>query len=599
MGTSSNISDNAYASILIKINGSPIPDLVSVLSVHIDKKVNRISSAKIVILDGDVTSGNFDISSSSTFISGSEIIIEAGYGTGNHMIFKGIITSQSVRVDSVTGSVLEIGCRDIAVKMTVGRKSATYTNEKDSEIMTSILSAYPGLSSTVTPTITSPTQRVQYYVTDWDYILSLAENNGLVVTNINGLVTVTPPDHNTASVLYVAHGVNLLEFDAKLNSLTQLGHVSASGWDYKNQSVTAAEATSDGMQAGNLSSKQLSELIGLPPFELQTPAPLEDIDLDNWCKAQITKSECSKITGTAKFQGTHLAEPGNYMTFAGLGTRFNGDYLISGVVHSLLDGNWTTEVSLGLSAQWLAGMSDVSAPPASGLTPAATGLFNGTVVKVSEDPDSQYRILVSIPQFGKYGDGIWARISNFYATQGAGAFFSPEIGDEVIVGFVNEDPRFPIILGSLYSSKNVKPFGSSESDADNSVKGIVSRSGIIIAFDDENKIWTVATPNQNTIIISDLDKKITIQDENQNEIVMSANGIDLSSQKNINISAMQNVTLTGGQGVNITSEAGNVITTAVNIEDNANMDYNMEAGRNVDVQSQLQLTLKGATVKIN
>lgn len=599
MGTSSTISDNAIASFIIKINGNTIPDSVGVLSVQVEKKVNRISSAKIVILDGDATSGNFDISSSSTFIPGAEIIIEAGYETTNYIIFQGIITSQSVRVDGVTGSALEVECMDIAVRMTVGRKSSTYTNEKDSEIISSIISAYPGLSSTVTPTINSRTERVQYYVTDWDYILSLAENNGLVVTNINGHVTVTPPDNNKDSILTVTYGDNLIEFDAKLNSINQLGRVNASGWDYKNQTVITTESSSDGMQAGNLSSRQLSELIGLPPFELQTPAPLEDIDLDNWCKAQITKSECSKITGTAKFQGTHLAEPGNYMTFAGLGTRFNGDYLISGVVHSILDGNWTTEVFLGLSPQWLTEKSNVSAPPASGLTPAARGLFNGIVVKVSEDPDSQYRILISIPQFGEFGDGIWARISNFYATQEAGAFFLPEIGDEVIVGFVNEDPRFPIILGSLYSSKNVKPFGSSGSDEDNSLKGIVSRSGIMIAFDDENKIWTVATPNQNTIIISDLDRKITIQDENQNKIVMSANGIDLSSQKNINISAMQNVTLTGRQGVNITSEEGNVITTAINIEDKANMDYNMEAGRNADVKSQLQLTLKGATVNIN
>jgi len=599
MGTSTNISDNATVSFLIKINGNPISDLVGVQSVQVDKKVNRISSAKIVILDGDATSGNFDISSASTFIPGAEIIIEAGYGTGNCIIFQGIITSQSVRVDSVTGSVLEIGCKDIAVRMTVGRKSSIYTNEKDSEIISSIISAYPGLSSTVTSTMTSRTEQVQYYVTDWDYILSLAENNGMIATIINGNISVTHPDYNTASVLTVTYGDNLIEFDAKLNSITQLGRVNASAWDYKSQTVRTAESSSDGMQTGNLSTKQLSELIGLSPFELQTSAALDDSDLDNCCKAQITKSECSKITGTAKFQGTHLAEPGKYMTFAGLGTRFNGDYLIAGVVHNLLEGNWITEVSLGLSAQWSAGTSDVLAPSASGLTPAARGLFNGTVVKVSEDPDSQYRILVHIPMFGKDGDGIWARLSNFYATRGAGAFFLPEIGDEVILGFVNEDPRFPVILGSLYSSKNIKPFGSSGPSANNSIKGIVSKSGIVIEFDDENKIWTVATPNQNTIIISDLDKKITIQDENQNKIVMSVDGIDLSSQKNINISAMQNITLTGRQGVTISSEAGDVTTTAVNIKENASMDYSLQAGTNVDVNSQMQLTLKGAMVKIN
>ncbi|WP_281323937.1 type VI secretion system tip protein VgrG [Flavobacterium sp. IMCC34518] len=480
------------------------------LSVHVEKKVNRIPIAKIVILDGEPNTGTFDASSSATFLPGATISIEAGYDSKNELIFNGIITSQSIRIDNIVGSALEVECRDPAVKMIVGRKSTTYNNKKDSEIISNIIENYPELSADVTATNTIWPEQVQYYVTDWDYILALAEANGLIVTTINGKVAVNTPDSNTSSVLKVTYGDGLMEFNAKLNSITQLENVTSNSWDFKNQAILNGQATPNEAGAGNLSTKKLSEVIGLSAYQLQTSAPLETKDLNNWSKAQIVKNEYSKIMGEAKFQGTSLIDPGKCMTFDGLGDRFNGDYLISGVIHELSEGNWLSTVNLGLSPNWFTEEPDVMAPPASGLLPGARGLLNGIVKQLFGDPDSQYRILVDVPVFDANGAGIWARLSNFYSTSGAGAFFLPEVGDEVILGFLNEDPRFPVILGSLYSNSKIKPFTGLEPNEKNSIKAIVSKSGISIEFDDENKIWTVATPSKNTIIISDKDKQITI-----------------------------------------------------------------------------------------
>ncbi|MNS75349.1 phage late control protein GPD [compost metagenome] len=507
--------------------------------------------------------------------------------------------SQTIRVDNLVGSALEVECRDNAIKMIVGRKSLTYSKQKDSDIISSLIGNYSGLSADVTATSTTWPEQVQYYVTDWDYLLALAEANGLIVTTLNGKISVFPPDQNTSSVLKVTYGDNLLEFNAKLNAVTQLGNVAANSWDFKTQAVVTGNAAPNVSGSGNLTTKKLSEVIGLSTYQLQTSAPLENADLTNWSKAQIIKSEYSKIMGEAKFQGTSLIDPGKYITFAGLGDRFNGDYLIGGVVHDLSQGNWVSEVSLGLSPFWFTEEPDVMAPPASGLVPGAKGLFNATVKQMYEDPDSQYRVLVDVPLLDPKGEGIWARLTNFYSTSGAGAFFMPEIGDEVILGFINEDPRYPIILGSVYSSTSIKPFAGLNPNQKNSIKAIVSKSGISVQFDDENKIWTVATPNKNTIIISDKDKKITIQDENNNSVVMSDSGIDLTSQKNINISANQNVTIKGNQGVNIQSSGGDVALKGLNIKENADMQYTAQGGQMAQVSGGMQLTLKGAMVMIN
>ena len=599
MSASTEIKSGGIATFAVKVNGSAIADELSVLSIHIEKKVNRIASAKIIILDGEPNTGKFDASSSTTFVPGATISIEAGYDNNNAVIFSGLIMSQTIRIDNLVGSALEIECRDNAIKMIVGRKSLTFSKQKDSDIISSIIGSYSGLSSDVTATTTVWPEQVQFYATDWDYILALAEANGLIVTTLNGKVSVFPPDKSTSSVLTVTYGDNLLEFNAKLNAVTQLGNVAANSWDFKTQAVVNGNAAPNVSGAGNLTTKKLSEAIGLSTYQLQTSAPLESADLTNWSKAQIIKSEYAKIMGEAKFQGTNLIDPGKYMTFAGIGDRFNGDYLIGGVVHDLSQGNWVSEVTLGLSPFWFTEEPDVMAPPASGLVPGAKGLFNATVKKMDEDPDSQYRVLVDVPLLDPKGEGIWARLTNFYSTSGAGAFFMPEVGDEVILGFINEDPRYPIILGSVYSSTSIKPFTGLDPNQKNSVKAIVSKSGISVQFDDENKVWTVATPNKNTIIISDKDKKITIQDENNNSIVMSNSGIDLSSQKNINISANQNVTIKGNQGVNIQSSGGDVSIKGLNIKENADMQYSAQGGQMAQVSGGMQLTLKGAMVMIN
>ncbi|MCM0668901.1 type VI secretion system tip protein VgrG [Flavobacterium tyrosinilyticum] len=599
MSASTEIKSGGIATFAVKVNGSAIADELSLLSIHIEKKVNRIASAKIIILDGEPNTGKFDASSSSTFVPGATISIEAGYDNNNAVIFSGLIMSQTIRIDNLVGSALEIECRDNAIKMIVGRKSLTFSKQKDSDIISSIIGNYSGLSSDVTATTTVWPEQVQFYATDWDYILALAEANGLIVTTLNGKVSVFPPDKSTTSVLTVTYGDNLLEFNAKLNAVTQLGNVAANSWDFKTQAVVNGNAAPNVSGAGNLTTKKLSEAIGLSTYQLQTSAPLESADLTNWSKAQIIKSEYAKIMGEAKFQGTNLIDPGKYMTFAGIGDRFNGDYLIGGVVHDLSQGNWVSEVTLGLSPFWFTEEPDVMAPPASGLVPGAKGLFNATVKKMDEDPDSQYRVLVDVPLLDPKGEGIWARLTNFYSTSGAGAFFMPEVGDEVILGFINEDPRYPVILGSVYSSTSIKPFTGLDPNQKNSVKAIVSKSGISVQFDDDNKVWTVSTPNKNTIIISDKDKKITIQDENNNSIVMSSSGIDLSSQKNINISANQNVTIKGNQGVNIQSSGGDVSIKGLNIKENADMQYSAQGGQMAQVSGGMQLTLKGAMVMIN
>ncbi|MFY0629715.1 MAG: type VI secretion system tip protein VgrG [Flavobacteriaceae bacterium] len=599
MSGTNDIKSGGLVTFSIKVKGSAIPDVIQIRAIEVEKGVNKISTAKISIIDGDASLESFNVSSSNIFVPGNELTIEAGYDSEEKLIFKGIITKQNIKVDVAVGPILQIECRDKAIKMIVGRKTKTYAKKKDSDIINSIIGNYSGLTANVTASATQWQEQVQYYTTDWDFILSRAEVNGFVVTTLNGEVNVFPPDKNRKSVLGIEYGNNLLTFNADLNSINQLETVKGSSWDYHNQKVVNSNAKSSYAGAGNLSTKKLSEVVGLKEYELQTTAPLEKSDLTNWSKAEIIKSEYAKIQGEVKIQGSDLVNPGNYITLDGLGDRFNGDHFVSNVQHTIADGNWITETSIGLSSTWFTQELDVMAPPASGLLPGAQGLFNGVVKKMYEDPDSQYRILVDVPMFDVNGEGIWARLSNFYSTSGAGVFFLPEVGDEVVVGFLNQDPRFPIILGSLYSSTKNKPYNGLHPNENNSRKAIASKSGIFIEFDDDNKVFTIETPNKNTAIFDDNNKRVTIQDENDNRIVMSSSGITIKSAKSISIEADQKLTLKGKQGVNIEASEGDVSLKGVNVKASADMEFSAQGDLRAQLQGGAETTIKGAMVMIN
>lgn len=598
MSTPRPIAGGGLVTFSIEVNGSSIPDILMVHSIHVDKCINRIATANIVILDGSASSEKFTASSSDTFVPGNTISIEAGYEEQNAIIFKGLITGQSLRVDQEIGSALEVICKDTAIRLTVGRKSASFNQCTDSDVMNKLIGNCSGLSADVTSTsITLPVLQ-QHYSTDWDFILTRAEVNGLLVRTVNGKVSVFSPTENTTPVITVRYGDNILSFNAELNSVSQLADVKASAWDHKTQKLISGQAANSLAGPGNISSKKLSDVIGLSEFELQTTAAVDSENLSAWAKGQMLRSELAKIIGEVRIQGSSLLEPGDYISVEGMGDRFNGDHFVSAVRHDISEGNWFLNAGIGLSAGWYVQEPDVTAPPASGLLPGVRGLHNATVKKIHDDPDNEFRILVDLPLFDSGGEGLWARLSNFYSTRGAGAFFLPEVGDEVIVGFLNDDPRFPIILGSLYSNK-IHPHSLLDLDENNRLKALVSKSGLRLVFDDEDKIVTLTTPGNNTLELNDEHEQIEIRDENENSIVMSSDGITIKSPKSINFEAGENVTIKGTIGVEVMAPGGDVTTSAMNITENADQQFSAQGDVTASVEGGAELTLKGAMVMIN
>jgi Rhs element Vgr protein len=577
-------------------NGSPIDSTYNVTSINIQKEVNKIATCEIVVLDGSASQEDFPISDSDTFVPGTSIEVKMGYESHNETVFKGIVLRQGLRVMSGQGPILEVVCKDEAVKMTVGRKNAYYKDTTDSDAISKVIGNYGGLTADVSSTSGQLPEIVQYYATDWDFILSRAEFNGMIVTTESGKVSVKDPDSETTEVLEVVYGQDILDFDASVDALNQYKSVKANAWDMKNQQIISGQSSLSDYSQGNISNSKLAEVIGLSDFELQSTAPLDSGSLNTWAKAQTTKSKYAKIRGSVSFQGNAKALPGTLISIGGMGGRFNGKAFISGVEHKLSAGNWITEVQMGISPDWFASQVRMQAPLASGQLPGIQGLQNGTVKQINEDPDGEFRVLVDVPIIAPGGDGVWARYANFYATNEAGSFFYPEVGDEVVLGFLNDDPRYPIVLGSLYNSNSKNaPYTPDET---NSTKAIVTKNKLKLIFDDENKVVTIITPGENQMVWSDQDQSITIKDQNENSIEMSSSGITIKSASSMTLQAAESITMKAGESVTVQG-GESVSIQGASISAQADMEASIEGGTSTSISGGTEVSISGAMVMIN
>jgi uncharacterized protein involved in type VI secretion and phage assembly len=176
------------------------------------------------------------------------------------------------------------------------------------------------------------------------------------------------------------------------------------------------------------------------------------------------------------------------------------------------------------------------------LLAAVGGLQIGVVTALENDPEGEDRIKIRIPLINTREDGIWARLATLDAGKQRGTYFRPEIDDEVVVGFLNDDPRYPVVLGMCHSSAKPAPEPAKD---DNQHKGYVSREKLRLSFDDEKKIIGLETPAGNKLTLSEDAKGITLEDQNGNKITLDDSGIKIESFKDLSVKASKDLTLAG------------------------------------------------------
>jgi phage protein D len=581
----------------IKVGGKPLPKDIVVMKILVKSEVNKIAKAYLSIAGGKSYENLFPESEIASFAPGKAVDISLGYAQKNVKVFSGIITKHSIDIglDYLSFSsrnLLLLEASDKAIKMTVGKKSELYEKKKDSEIMTTLLTS-ASLTKKVSATTLKHDVISRHNCSDWEFLLNRAKANGMVVFNSLGAVTVEVPKIMGAEKVTVTYGKDIKTFRGDIDAASQLQQAEGINYDIFNEKVvkqTGKDPKFD--KPGTITGPVLGKVAAATKVSVNIPVPVLSQELKALADATLMASRLRRMVGEMSFRGTTDVKLGVLVKLAGFGKLFNGLVYITEVEHRVENGQFITKVSFGLKPSLFQSTNQSEL----NLLPPIAGLHVGIVKKLDADPGKKNRIQVMIPSLKSTGNGIWAMLGHFHAGKNSGSFFVPELNSEVIVGFINDDPRFPVVLGSLYSKKNTT---KEKFTKDNFIKSIVTKAGTRLEFDDKDKTFKVITPKKNTIFISDKAKGVKIEDQNKNVITTSDKGVTITSKKDIKLTASGKLELKGTKGVVVSSSAGDAKIDGKNVNLKAKVKAELSGNGGANIKSSAQVNIKGAMVNVN
>ncbi len=252
------------------------------------------------------------------------------------------------------------------------------------------------------------------------------------------------------------------------------------------------------------------------------------------------------------------------------------------------------------------------------------GVVIGIVVD-NKDPDGHYRVKVKFPWVlesdAKYTDAkddedfrtTWCRIATFMAGKDRGAFWLPEVDDEVLIAFEHGDVRRPFMIGALWNGVDTPIHANQEQNGKNWFRSIRSRSGHMLQFVDKKDDKTERIVLQTLVKAKDEEKdpkqrdghwialdqsgsvdQIEIYDHTQEHYIL----IDTKNKK-ITIECKTGDMLIKAEKT-ITMECKDLVVKASStIKQESGSSTETKAGSTMDIKSSSTMTLKGSTINLN
>lgn len=229
-----------------------------------------------------------------------------------------------------------------------------------------------------------------------------------------------------------------------------------------------------------------------------------------------------------------------------------------------------------------------------------TGVRVGIVTN-NEDPKDLGRVKLRFPWRDADDESHWARLATPMAGSQYGAYFLPEVDDEVLVAFEDGDVHRPFVLGALWNGSQKPP--QTNTEGNNDIRQIESRSGHTLTFDDaEDKPKVeIETEAGHTIRLDDESgsERITVEgksgknkivlDDSKGEVSIEAGeAIDLSASK-ITIEGNDSVSVSGGN-VDISGKRKAALTSGQMLQ---------LKGMMTKIKGDTTVNIKGGTINLN
>jgi len=165
-----------------------------------------------------------------------------------------------------------------------------------------------------------------------------------------------------------------------------------------------------------------------------------------------------------------------------------------------------------------------------------------------DDPEGRARVQVRLlahDAVDTQDAPMWARVVAPFAGDDRGAFFLPDVDDEVLVVFAQGDARQPLIVGGLWNGRSAPP--ASISGGRHQTKRLRSRNGVSFTIEDRNgqESLRLETPGGQSLTLQDGPGSVSIEDANGNRVVLDTQGVSVTAAAKVVVQAAQ-VEVTAG-----------------------------------------------------
>lgn len=460
-----------------------LPDF-KVQSFEIDYTINAIPYA---VVEFDITSSAANQRNLEATRGGVDLSLKLN----GKAVFKGVVTRQEV-ISRGNTLRLRITARHWFFALTLGTESRVFGGPDappmvtDNMIVMKVLNdRIGGLGLREARTLgldAEHVQLVQHGVSDWHFVRArVAANRAWCVPTLEGYRIEAPP--LPQPVMLTGGGALLLDYKDSAKQKTQAGWwrfadegrdlVSANAWSVAEQAMAPQPKTGSNtpFALGPLDAYKLPEIADRA-LQVNRSAPLRPKAQQGLADGMQMARQLEAAQGSFTFAGheAHLAyRIGKMVTVKNFGPRLDGTAPITSIRHVGDAGGWVTTLSVGLERP----LSDVLSPAAH---TAVTHV--GVVVNYPPAADANFQLAIKIPALGQ--GNLWARLCSPLASAQSGLYLFPEVGDEVLLQFIDGDMSYPVIVGSLYSAKQPVPAAFFPKTGVPIARGLVSKDELLL-----------------------------------------------------------------------------------------------------------------------
>jgi len=231
------------------------------------------------------------------------------------------------------------------------------------------------------------------------------------------------------------------------------------------------------------------------------------------------------------------------------------------------------------------------------------GVTIGVVTDI-KDPDQKNRVKVRlINRTDSAQETDFIRVMTPAAGKESGFFALPEVGDEVLVAFLDGDYAAPYVLGSLWNPKSPAPV--KVKDGKNEVRLLKSRTAHRLELNDGQDAPGIVllTARETRLAMDDKAQTAQLTDKdgkNCLKIDIAGGTVTLEAKSRLVLKCGKaTVELNGGSGEVSVKSSGNVKVDGQQVDVSGKSAVNVKASGQLNLQASGPANLKGAIVKVN